>query len=891
MNNPVIKLLERLRAEGENFTHTSMMTPLGKFYIGKETQDVFWETYCDYIEDSSDPMVGLTEKPKAILPLLADIDLKIEETDDFEVDTSTRLYNEDKLKYIVKLYQNVISEVIQECKEEYLYCFVLEKDPYIKTIGDKRQLKNGFHLHFPYIFLHKDEISNYIISKVKENIEKTLFKNIGIKDASTIIDDAVVRNNWLLYGSKKSDKEKAYFLTKIYNSQLEKIEIEDALKKYKIYDTEEQIINLEDREVYYLPRIFSINSSGRQKLEIKTTIMTIFSEKKKEKRRVVRVFNDAQASQNLKEAKIMIGILSEERSSDYAKWVQVLWCIYNISGGSDDGLSLFLEFSKKAGSKYDEESCIKAWEKSSIQESGIGIGSLILWAKSDNSQEYDRIVSKRSIAHIKYTTNLIGGGHNDFARALKEKYSNNFVCASLSGNIWYEFIDNKWKLIEKGHSLKMKITEYLIPLISNELRSSVDVFVKPDFDSEEVKNPGETKMKYYTKLINCLKSSPFKAHIMKESEEVFYDPVFLKKLNKNKFLIGFKNGVYDLKTNTFREGLPDDYISISMGVEYKNFSETSEEVIQVHEFFEKIFPDRELREYFLNISSDIFVGGNQNKKVYFWSGDGDNGKSITQIMFEKMLGDYSKKLPTSIITGKRTQSSSATPELIRIGNGVRWCVAQEPDKKDELNIGILKELSGNDTFYARGLFQEGQDIEPMFKLVVICNDPPKIPQSDKATWNRIRVFPFESTFCDADKCPESYEEQLRLKKFPKDPYFEEKIPGMLEAFAWLLLEVRKKNLPRFEPKKVYDATEMYRVKNDVYKMYINDMIVKEEGSYITLYDLYLSFKTWFRESMSTGNPPTKEDLKEYLNKNYPDLFIGNSKFKSFRFRNRDDDFE
>ena len=40
-------------------------------------------------------------------------------------------------------------------------------------------------------------------------------------------------------------------------------------------------------------------------------------------------------------------------------------------------------------------------------------------------------------------------------------------------------------------------------------------------------------------------------------------------------------------------------------------------------------------------------------------------------------------------------------------------------------IGILKELSGNDTFYARGLFQNGAEIEPMFKLVVICNDPPR----------------------------------------------------------------------------------------------------------------------------------------------------------------------
>ena len=110
----------------------------------------------------------------------------------------------------------------------------------------------------------------------------------------------------------------------------------------------------------------------------------------------------------------------------------------------------------------------------------------------------------------------------------------------------------------------------------------------------------------------------------------------------------------------------------------------------------------------------------------------------------KECSDYSVKLPTSLIVGKRTQASAACPELVRAGNGVRWCITR-PDKKDILNIGILKELSGNDTFFARGLYKEGSEITPMFKLVLICNDPPQVPYSDKATWDRIRVLPFEST--------------------------------------------------------------------------------------------------------------------------------------------------
>ena len=57
-------------------------------------------------------------------------------------------------------------------------------------------------------------------------------------------------------------------------------------------------------------------------------------------------------------------------------------------------------------------------------------------------------------------------------------------------------------------------------------------------------------------------------------------------------------------------------------------------------------------------------------------------------------------------------------------------------------------------------------------------------------WNRIRVIPFESTFCRPDDpAPETYEEQLLQKRFPMDKEFGAKIPGMVQAFAWVLLKI------------------------------------------------------------------------------------------------------
>ena len=107
-------------------------------------------------------------------------------------------------------------------------------------------------------------------------------------------------------------------------------------------------------------------------------------------------------------------------------------------------------------------------------------------------------------------------------------------------------------------------------------------------------------VKKIMKIINSLKSAPFKNNVMKEAMEVFYDDKFNKKIDANPYLIGFSNGVYDLKNNIFREGRPSDYISMKMSVDYdQTIKNTDPEVSEVYDFLEKIFPDKSIRQYFL----------------------------------------------------------------------------------------------------------------------------------------------------------------------------------------------------------------------------------------------------------------------------------------------------
>ena len=376
--------------------------------------------------------------------------------------------------------------------------------------------------------------------------------------------------------------------------------------------------------------------------------------------------------------------------------------------------------------------------------------------------------------------------------------------------------------------------------------------------------------------------------------EVFYDRRFKQKLDQNPYIIGFKNGVYDLKLNEFRAGRPEDFVNKNMPIDYKEYNETDEVVQDVIEFLLKVFPDESIRTYFLDTYSDIFVGGNKQKKVYMWTGEGDNAKSITQKFFELMLGELAIKFNTQYFTGKKVASGSANPELSRAAPPVRHATMEEPDADEQLNIGELKKLSGGDSYWARDLFERGKstrEVFPMFTLTFICNKLPKLKYSDKATWNRIRVIPFESTFVDpSEPCPATLDEQLRQKRFPMDKEFGKKIPDMVSAFAWYLLQWRQKISVRVEPAKVREATAVYRRQNDIYRQFIEESIIEDKNSSLTITEMYAQFKEWFKEGWPNMSLPIKNEVKEYFDRLWGDADRG-VKWIGYRIRTLQDDVD
>jgi P4 family phage/plasmid primase-like protien len=867
-------------------THVSMGQTKGKYVFNRQDLEELWKVYGKTITESPETNIGIAEKPQHYLPVLADVDIKIKETE--EVQFESEIHTDRHVKEVVEVYQSILRKIVEDCSDKQLTCVLLEKPLYRVTKNGITYAKHGFHLHFPYCFLNKTDQEIHLIPRVQSMLgELKTFEDLGVEDSGTMIDKACCKVPWLLYGSRKDNGMDPYLLSKIFDSNGQETTLEDAFKHYQLFDLRENTISIKGKVKEYLPRILSIIPYCRETSEVKQGLASPLKEKMREQKSNNKEYKKQSVTRELEIAKQLLPMLSDFRTSDRNEWMTIGWCLFNIGEGCPEALELWCDFSSRCEEEYDEAVCIHNWERMTTKD--LTLGTLRYYASVDNPERYREFKKEQA---TKYIHESLNGSHNDIAKVLHALYGNEFVCASIASKTWFQFIGHKWEQIEDGVFLREKISGEIVDHFTEEGHKILTQLAGVSDKGEEAMF--NARLKQTQKMISNLKSAPYKNNIMKENQEVFYDKRFREKLDTNPALFPCKNGVYDLTTNIFRPGRPEDFISKTSNINWKEYTEDDDSVHNVHEYLEKVFPDKSIRRYFMDIASDIFLGGNHQKHVYFWTGEGDNAKSVTQNIFERMLGPLSIKFNTTVITGKKVQSGAANPELARAGGGVRMATLEEPNSDEMINIGILKNLSGNDTYYARDLFEkgkEGREITPMFKLVFICNKLPKLKYSDKAVWNRIRVVPFESTFCrQDDPAPDDYNEQLKQKRFPMDKDFGRKIPEMIDAFAWVLIKHRLTIRERIEPEKVRIATAVYRKENDIYRQFVEECIAEDRDKTISLVELYSHFKDWFKDSLPNHTLPIKNEVEEYFSRLWDDPDRG-KKWKGYRIRTQQDDIE
>lgn len=895
MESTLYSFVKEFRDDSKYYTHVSQLVPnVGKFRIENDKIDEFWNLYCKKFEELGDKFYsGLAEKPKDYLPVLVDVDIRIDYDPDIhgDEDDLKHFYNEKHIQKLVALYQDILKHILDDYVPSDLCCFVLEKKrPYLSTTV----IKNGLHLHFPYIFMSSADQEIVLIPRIKKRLEDdNIFADIGVKHSGDLIDRSSAKNPWLIYGSRKDKNLEAYKISKIYNSSGKLISLEESLKNFHLYDSNDEEINLEGKYEYYLPRILSTNPYNRKVFQCRNDIENVIKKMYAKAEDSKFVEENLNTTQRIEIAKELMPMIKLDRCEDYHQWLEMGWVLYCIGDGTVEALDLWLEFSKNTTkNNFSESQCMHLWN--GFRKGSYSVGTLRKYAKEDSPKRYSEWKEQKEMKNFKES---LAGGHHDLAKALYEDYGEQFVCASITKDIWYEFSNHRWHQIEKGITLRSKIS---IDLYRKYKQKGAQTYLGDG--TLEGQDKFEAERKNVDKILTQLKSATFKDNIMKECRELFYKEGFMAKLDANPNLLCFKNGVLDIHTCEFRHGRPDDYCCMTTNYEFRSFDDDDDEILEVKDFLVKVFPDEKLRNYFLEYSAKLLKGGNFSKNFVVMSGVGDNAKSVTIELIELALGQYTIKFPTTLLTGKRTQSSQASPELAR-SKGVRFAVLQEPDGKDVINGGVLKELTGNDSIYVRPLFSEGYEFKPMFKLCFICNKLPRLSSEDQAIWNRVRVLEYESKFPkDNSSVPPTFEEQLKRKIFYRDPNFNEKLPYMTQAFMWIIFQ-KWKQIQRYgcvpEPGRVTEATTNYRKNNDFFLQFINEKLIEDvvdeyskeqKHPGIDIQEMFILFNRWMRESNPTIRTlPSKNEMKEEISKKIG--FPKNNRWIHYRERTIQDDIQ
>jgi putative DNA primase/helicase len=185
--------------------------------------------------------------------------------------------------------------------------------------------------------------------------------------------------------------------------------------------------------------------------------------------------------------------------------------------------------------------------------------------------------------------------------------------------------------------------------------------------------------------------------------------------------------------------------------------------------------------------------GRTNEQVFFLhhGPSGDNGKYVESSTIQNIFGDYHRTVdPTSLMIKKH--DGGINNDIARLA-GCRIALASETEQGKRLATALVKRLVGQDKISARFLNHEFFEFQPQFKLILVTNHLPGVPETNHAFWRRVRRIHFDF------KVPEEKKDKDLADKL------KEEYSGVLNWMIQGCLDWQKIGL--HTPKEVLTATQ------------------------------------------------------------------------------------
>jgi putative DNA primase/helicase len=368
-------------------------------------------------------------------------------------------------------------------------------------------------------------------------------------------------------------------------------------------------------------------------------------------------------------------------------------------------------------------------------------------------------------------------------------------------------------------------------------------------------------------------------------------PISVNELDRNPWLLGVENGVVDLRTGELRPDARDELVTKRCPLRY-NLAATAprwEQAIReitgapvdaerdasgatIAATVGRFVPRPALASYLQRALGYGVTGTTREQKFFVAIGDGSNGKGVIFDTLLELLGPYAQAIPSEIFMATKNAHDAERPTSLAASlAGARFVVSSETKDGQQLDIGVVKNHTGDKKLTARKMRSDPITFEITHKPWLLTNAQPRIDHMDAAIRGRLHIVPFDRRWNrpgESDRDPALPDGDKELMAH----ILEHEREG---ALAWL---VRGAMLYQQEglapPPEVAERTREYVLSQDHVSRWLVtlDRCAARDG--ILASDLFEHFRLWCTSESIVPSPSTATAFGLALKKRGVDKFEG-----------------
>ena len=389
---------------------------------------------------------------------------------------------------------------------------------------------------------------------------------------------------------------------------------------------------------------------------------------------------------------------------------------------------------KYSGLVSQTQTASKQWDR--LKDAPMSIYGLQSIAKKINPVGYRQWLLKHNVYFIS-----VPDLKDSFktAEIISKTLKNRLV---LCKEVWYMLdANNLWKSQKEPSFYIIKELRKYIDF--SQLKTAHKISITEGEEKENFINVNKFYLGSYPSINSSATLSPLKAFL----RTLLADDKFSEKLDTIPHVMAFKNGIMDLKTRMFREGiLPDDFITETIPHPYK--ASTPAKRIELDAVFKKIMNNNdEHAEYFKRLLGHTMVGcPNLEKSMYFCvdktdGGNGDNGKTLIFDILTSLLPNYVYKTKAVLLE----EGNKKVHKQLVLCKGKRL-VWMDEFGKTKTDAELMKVCADGLTIENEVMFGTSECIKIMFKMFILTNSIPELDGKESACYNRYKQISFNSHF-------------------------------------------------------------------------------------------------------------------------------------------------